>query len=140
MKAISVQQPWAWLIVRGYKDIENRSWLTKQRGRVLIHAGQKFDHRALTNHRLRGTILSILTANGLKPEDLQRGGIVGSVEIVDCVAFDPGMWFDGENDAATIANNLIEDHPGNGIMYEVSGSGTITDNIIRRSDVGLEAV
>ncbi len=46
-----------------------------------------------------------------------------------------GMWFDGENDAATIANNLIEDHPGNGIMYEVSGSGTITDNIIRRSDV-----
>jgi len=40
MKAISIRQPWAWLIVNGYKDIENRSWPTKFRGRVLIHASK----------------------------------------------------------------------------------------------------
>lgn len=39
MKAISIHQPWAWLIVEGYKDIENRTWLTAYRGPVLIHAG-----------------------------------------------------------------------------------------------------
>jgi hypothetical protein len=31
--ALSVRQPWAWLIVNGYKDVENRSWTTHYRGR-----------------------------------------------------------------------------------------------------------
>ena len=39
LKAISIRQPWAWLIVNGYKDVENRIWATSLRGRVLIHAG-----------------------------------------------------------------------------------------------------
>lgn len=38
MKALSIRQPWAWLIANGYKDIENRSWRTNYRGPVLIHA------------------------------------------------------------------------------------------------------
>jgi hypothetical protein len=49
MKALSIRQPWAWLIVNGYKDIENRSWATKFRGPVLIHAakgmtGAEYNH------------------------------------------------------------------------------------------------
>ena len=43
MKALSIMQPWAWLICAGHKDIENRSWSTGFRGPVLIHAGKKFD-------------------------------------------------------------------------------------------------
>ncbi len=43
MKALSIRQPWAWLIANGYKDIENRSWRTNFRGEFLIHAGKKFD-------------------------------------------------------------------------------------------------
>lgn len=39
LKAISIRQPWAWLIVNGYKDVENRIWFANLRGRVLIHAG-----------------------------------------------------------------------------------------------------
>ena len=39
MKTLSVKQPWASLICSGIKDIENRTWKTKFRGRVLIHAG-----------------------------------------------------------------------------------------------------
>lgn len=38
MKALSIRQPWAWLILHGGKDIENRSWNTNFRGRFLIHA------------------------------------------------------------------------------------------------------
>ena len=37
-KALSIQQPWAWLIVNDHKDIENRDWRTHYRGPVLIHA------------------------------------------------------------------------------------------------------
>jgi hypothetical protein len=39
LKAISIRQPWAWLIVNGYMDVENRIWAANVRGRVLIHAG-----------------------------------------------------------------------------------------------------
>jgi hypothetical protein len=41
IKALSIRQPWAWLIVQGDKDIENRS--TTYRRRVLIHAGKQPD-------------------------------------------------------------------------------------------------
>ncbi|HTV55212.1 MAG TPA: ASCH domain-containing protein, partial [Terriglobia bacterium] len=43
MKALSIRQPWAWLIVNGFKPIENRSWNTNFRGRILIHASLKVD-------------------------------------------------------------------------------------------------
>ena len=45
MKALSIRQPWASLIVAGIKDIENRSWVTNYRGKLLIHAAQKFDKK-----------------------------------------------------------------------------------------------
>lgn len=41
MKYLTVRQPWAWLLVNGHKDIENRSWPTKYRGPLLIHAAQQ---------------------------------------------------------------------------------------------------
>lgn len=38
MKVITIQQPWASLIVLGAKKIETRSWATRYRGPILIHA------------------------------------------------------------------------------------------------------
>ena len=40
MKAISIKQPWAWLIISGYKTVENRKWYTAHRGDILIHASK----------------------------------------------------------------------------------------------------
>ena len=40
MKAISIKQPWAWLIANGYMTVENRKWYTGHRGDLLIHAGK----------------------------------------------------------------------------------------------------
>ena len=40
MKAITVRQPWAWLLIQGTKDIENRDWPTNVRGQVAIHAAK----------------------------------------------------------------------------------------------------
>ncbi|SMC82155.1 ASCH domain-containing protein [Sporomusa malonica] len=39
MRAITILQPWAELIVRRFKTIETRSWPTKYRGQLAIHAG-----------------------------------------------------------------------------------------------------
>ena len=42
MKVIVIRQPWAWLIVNGYKDVENRTWVTRYRGMLLIQASARF--------------------------------------------------------------------------------------------------
>ena len=99
MYAIAVSQPWAWLIVNGIKDIENRSWKTKIRGRVLIHASKKMykedidDARRLLRERRFKTYLPGGKIMPL-PDTFDRGGIVGSVEIVDCVTVHKSPWFE----------------------------------------------
>ena len=47
MKIITLKQPWATLIAEGYKDYEFRTWNTKYRGEILIHAGIAIDKPAM---------------------------------------------------------------------------------------------
>lgn len=95
MKALSIRQPWAWLIVNGYKDIENRSWRTKYRGPVLIHAA-----KGMTRNEYEEacrTVVDVLAAIDIPDfEALERGGIVGVAEIVDCVDTSTSPWYMGE--------------------------------------------
>ena len=90
MRALSVRQPWAWLLVSGHKDIENRTWATRFRGRVYVHAGQRvmpgdFPELRAYVHR----------AGLALPADLPRGAIVGEVTIADCVDTSDSPWFCG---------------------------------------------
>lgn len=90
MKALSIQQPWAWLIVNGFKDVENRTWATKHRGRTLVHASLKFDRDGydFVRHEFQGIAMP-------EPEEFERGGIVGEVDITDCVDGMESLWFFG---------------------------------------------
>lgn len=47
MKVITIKQPWATLIAEGYKEYEFRTWKTKYRGDILIHAGKGIDKKAM---------------------------------------------------------------------------------------------
>ena len=87
MKALSIRQPWAWLIVNGHKDIENRTWPTRFRGRVLIHAskGMTRDEYDDVADFLEYTETGIALP---KREELERGGIVGVATITDCIPAD----------------------------------------------------
>jgi hypothetical protein len=94
MKAISIRQPWAWLILHGGKDIENRTWKTNFRGRVLIHAakGMKREEYEVSNK----IALSINPRIVLPAfDELKRGGIIGHIEIIDCLQQDGSSWFTG---------------------------------------------
>ncbi len=98
MKALSIRQPWAWLIVNGYKDIENRSWNTKFRGPVLIHASSK-----------RPTVAEVKAARSIleqthgwevalkmpSPEHFELGGFVGIATITGTCESSPSPWFFG---------------------------------------------
>ena len=80
MKALSIRQPWAWLIVHGGKDIENRSWHTKFRGQFLVHAAQ-----GMTSNEFTQALMYCSDRGLVMPDrdDMQRGGLIGSVELVD---------------------------------------------------------
>lgn len=95
MKVLSIKQPWAWLIIHGGKNIENRTWATKYRGRFLVHASQGMTRREYEE--------AYDVAMAIDPmirmptfESLQRGGIVGSVELADCVTASDSPWYMGD--------------------------------------------
>ena len=80
MKALTVRQPWASLIVAGIKDVENRSRRTHYRGRLGIHAGLAIDEEGLRRYK---RYLDF---------DLPRGALIGSVLLVDCVENSKSRW------------------------------------------------
>lgn len=94
MKALSIRQPWAWLIVNGHKDIENRTWPTWYRGPVLIHAGQTMT-RVDYEHGLWACLDPVIELPQF--EKLERGGIVGVATIVDSVTRSDSYWYTGEH-------------------------------------------
>jgi hypothetical protein len=77
-------QPWAWLIAAGHKDIENRTWSTKFRGRIYIHASKGYD-----------PTFSPSEFNITLPTSFARGAIIGEVDIIDCVTSSRSRWFFG---------------------------------------------
>ena len=88
LPCLSIQQPWAWLITSGGKDVENRKWRTRFRGLFLIHAPLKVDAEAIA--ALRGLRRRVPTGG-----EALTGGIVGVAEVVDCVAESESQWFAG---------------------------------------------
>lgn len=77
MKVLTIKQPWATLIMQGHKRFEFRSWQTKYRGELLIHAGKGIDKEAMK--RLAKYL----------PEELPYGKILGKVKLVDCIKMSP---------------------------------------------------
>ncbi|MEQ6306661.1 ASCH domain-containing protein [Delftia acidovorans] len=91
--ALSIRQPWAWLIVHGHKDIENRDWSTPFRGQLLVHAGLTMTSAYYDQVTEELGNAGMLPADGLPSyEDLPRGGLVGWTCIVDCVEHSTSKW------------------------------------------------
>lgn len=96
MKALSIRQPWAWLIVNGYKDIENRRWkrIPRFTGELYIHASlgcTKVEYREAVEFAH-----SIDPSIPVPPlEALERGGLVGKVVVEGVVERSRSPWFVG---------------------------------------------
>lgn len=75
MKVITIKQPFASLIAEGLKKYEFRSWKTKYRGDILIHAGKSIDQKAMK----RFSHLDL---------DYPTGCIIAKATITDCVYVD----------------------------------------------------
>jgi len=90
VKALSINQPFSWAIVEGFKDIENRDWPTRYRGEFYIHAGLAVQTREY----------DFIREQTGSPFDnsmsMHIGGIIGIAEIVDCVTENDSPWFFGK--------------------------------------------
>lgn len=102
MKALSIRQPWAWLIVNGYKDIENRTWRTDYRGKLLIHASKTFDHEGyewvLKNFpeiALPGSLSPGFARANVIEGYYDLGGFVGTCRLNDVVTASESPFFTG---------------------------------------------
>ncbi len=84
-KALSLRQPWASLIIEGYKTIETRTWPTKHRGKLYIHASRMIDFEAKERFKITA--------------ELPTGVLLGTVDLVKVIPFSRQDWID-----------LAEDH------------------------------
>ena len=122
MKALSIRQPWAWLICKGYKDIENRNWhihmppllnYPATPRRIYVHAGlskagwdKHFKGKALEEYQFIKARLPDVHF----PVDVYYGGIIGEVDITGCVDKSDSPWFVGPY-GFTLANPVLYDNP-----------------------------
>lgn len=72
MKALTIKEPWATLIIDGYKKYEFRSWKTNYRGKILIHAGMSLEKDML--ERFKDYNL-----------ECSKGAIIGEALLTDCI-------------------------------------------------------
>ena len=80
MKVLTIKEPWATLIIEGYKKYEFRSWKTNYRGKLLIHASStKIPKEWRDNKELMKLV---------EDKKLNYGKIVCSCELVDCIYMD----------------------------------------------------
>ena len=72
MKVLTIKEPWATLIIEGYKKYEFRSWKTNYRGKILIHAGKSFEKNTIDKFKDYSLSFSC-------------GEIIGEAYITDCI-------------------------------------------------------
>ena len=72
MKALTIKEPWATLIIDGYKKYEFRSWKTNYRGKLLIHAGMSEEKDMLKKFKDYNLNCS-------------KGMIIGEALLTDCI-------------------------------------------------------
>lgn len=86
MKALSIRQPWAHLIIHGFKTVENRTWFCKYRGPLLIHASKTMTAQEQSDAYAFALDETTMRSGSLPAKhELHMGGIIGIVDVVDCV-------------------------------------------------------
>ena len=122
MKTISVKQPWSYLICSGIKDVENRSWKTNVRGRVLIHSSKKISKSIISIEQKNHILFDI-------NKKMKFGSIIGSVEIVDCIINSNSIWAEKGTYHWILKNPILFDAPIENIKGKLNFWNYDIDNL-----------
>lgn len=102
MKAISLRQPWADLVMQGKKTLELRSWTVSYRGPLAIHASQTVSEAACQ-------------AFGIRPDQVTSGAILGTVELVSILELDEREYQARKNEH--LAGDFFKPDPEHSTLY-----------------------
>lgn len=137
MKVISIKQPWATLITLGEKRFETRSWATKHRGPLAIHASKKIDKEACKYL----PITSTLNKHGIVLfDDLPVGKIIATCNLVDCyqVKTDELLWADFTNGNTVDGfEYLFGDYTEGRFAWKLEGVLSLPTPIEAKGQLGL---
>jgi len=99
MKIFSINQPWAWLVISGIKNVENRAWKTSYRGLLHIHASKEWDdffkgkYNGFTLDQWNSLDLQVQERLTYRSKnDFLTSAIIGEVVLVDCVRWYNSVW------------------------------------------------
>lgn len=106
MKVLTIKQPFATLIAEGYKRYEFRTWRTKVRGDVLIHAGKGVDGKAMKKYEHLGLEYPI-------------GVILAKATITDCVEVDDGLRRELEKENVLVYSGVINSPEWEGFGFKL---------------------
>lgn len=90
MKALTLTQPWASLVIDGAKRYETRGWSTTHRGPLAIHAakGWSMDDRAFCLEMYQAGLIHV------RETGTPLGAVLGIVELEDVFSTDDGPYWD----------------------------------------------
>ncbi len=123
IKVITIKQPFASLILKGYKEYEFRTWPTKYRGEILIHAGKTVDKEAI--------------ATRFKEYDLGNmptGVIIAKVNITDCIKMTNEFAYELYNKDENVYNKLKN---WNGYAWKIEKVEKLEQYIPIKGQLGL---
>jgi len=105
-RALTVKQPWAWLITSGPKDVENRHWIRGPDWRLpfFIHASKSLDEHAIAHFALAEDAREVYGLACRLPRKFRMGGIVGMATLADVLmpSGSPPQSLWGEEDAVQL--------------------------------------
>jgi len=93
MKCLSIRQPWSWLIMHNYKDVENRTWRvnTSKPSWILIHASKKYEGGVLDRLFDKGIITAQTYGEAAKSKE-QLGCILGEALLYSISTQNVSLW------------------------------------------------
>lgn len=121
MRAITLHQPWASLVATGAKSIETRSWSTKHRGPIAIHAAKGLGRTISEYVKLCNTEPFWSCLRGDAIDYTVRGAVVAVADLVACIRmgqstdegpkFDDQLWIPEDLAASEVIAHASRDHP-----------------------------
>lgn len=106
MKVITIKQPFASLIAEGLKEYEFRTWRTKYRGELLIHAGKSIDKKAMKKFKEYNL-------------DYPIGCIIAKVNLTDCIKVDNEFRKVLKDKNELVYSGILNDPQFNGYGFKV---------------------
>lgn len=113
MKALTIWQPWASLLACGAKRYETRSWPTRYRGPIAIHAAMISPFRVSLSPECKGVIADEVLNSHRCPllRDMPRGAVIATAELVNVwhIVYHPGLDVDTASKIDIGAESMTND-------------------------------